>query len=401
LHEILAALPPLRIEAPFEIAAPEFRSRTKPAACRRTPPPSGFPRADLTWAVMAVDMPELDDVTLGTLAAICQSTKSPEFFAEIRRAVELAHFRMRLGRHAHSFKKIANAAATLLQTIEALNPDTRAMFEEILGKRNAIGEDLVEHVELEIAEQALNGVDEQTPLLLAFWTGLLTFEGLAHWLGAPGKRARYGSGPRYLKLGMDRGPSRGIRGRPRGSVGHSKGYENLEFFVEHLTKVVKGSGGRLTFSDHHHSGTLVEALKLLRSHLPPDCRTLPSKSTMRRIKERSLVHAYRSTPYDLYGGADLAAGPEHHQAVAESLRAVGVDPETVYQDDIRRAAEIHAREGAPPDAAFLIAYGHSLIDSGYIDRQEARKVIGNPAGSRFSPLISRTTRRRKKRSFKK
>jgi hypothetical protein len=53
------------------------------------------------------------------------------------------------------------------------------------------------------------------------------------------------------------------------------------------------------------------------------------KSTMRRIKGRSMAHLYRLTPENLYEGAGLAAGPEHYQAVAEPLRAAGFDPATV------------------------------------------------------------------------
>jgi len=69
---------------------------------------------------MAVKIPEPDDVTLATLAAICRASKSPEFFAEIRNAIGLAHFRHRMQRHAQAFGKIANATATLLQYIDAL-----------------------------------------------------------------------------------------------------------------------------------------------------------------------------------------------------------------------------------------------------------------------------------------
>jgi hypothetical protein len=57
---------------------------------------------------------------------------------------------------------------------------------------------------------------------------------------------------------------------------------------------------------------------------------------------------------------------EHHKAVVETLRAVGIDMATVDQYDIACAAEIHAREGAPPGEAFQIAVAHSLIESGYI-----------------------------------
>src|SRR4029077_6541497 len=83
-------------------------------------------------AVMAVKMPEPDDVTLAALAAICRASKSPEFFAERRNAIGLAHFRHRIQRYAQAFGKIANATATLLQHIDALGPDAREMFEEIL-----------------------------------------------------------------------------------------------------------------------------------------------------------------------------------------------------------------------------------------------------------------------------
>jgi hypothetical protein len=157
----------------------------------------------------------------------------------------------------------------------------------------------------------------------------------------------------------------------------------------------------LTFNDHHHSGTLVDALKLLRTHLPPDCRAMPPKSTMRRIKERSTGHLYRSTPETLYEGAALVAGPEHQEAVAESLRAVGVDPATADQADLACAAEIHAREGAPPGEAFQVAVVLSLIDSGYIDREVAKKVLGDAAGfgNRAMPRKSKM-RRTKKRSSK-
>jgi hypothetical protein len=151
----------------------------------------------------------------------------------------------------------------------------------------------------------------------------------------------------------------------------------------------------LTFNDHHLSGTLVAALKPLRKHLPPDCRAMPSKSTIRRIKERSTAHLYRLAPEDLYDG-EVLAKPKHHNAIIEAMRAVGVDPATVDQYHIAIAAEIHAREGAPPDDAFPIAVAHSLIESGYIDRKLAKKALGS------LPVSSKSTARRiKKRLSKK
>lgn len=273
-------------------------------ACSSSPDTTAVRLAprQLLSAVMAVDMPQLDDVALAKLAAICQTSKSPEFFAEVRHAVELAHFRERLRRHAQSFGKIANAAATLRQHIDALGPDARATFEEILGKKNDIAQNLVELVEVQTAEHAANGeYEQQTPLLFAFVWHLSMFEGLAHWvagLPVPYLRAPCGPGPRYIELGMNgRAVSPdGRRGRPPGSKALSSGYGNLEAFVDHLTHIVAESGGRLTFNDREHSGTLVSALKLLRNHLPPGCRAMPSKSTMRRIKERSTGHLHRSTP---------------------------------------------------------------------------------------------------------
>jgi hypothetical protein len=153
----------------------------------------------------------------------------------------------------------------------------------------------------------------------------------------------------------------------------------------------------LTYNDHHHSGTLVAALELLRNHLPPGYRKLPTQSTMRRIKERSTAHLHRLTPEDLYDGKVLAK-PKHHNAIIEAVRAVGGDPATVDQYDIACAAEIHAREGAPPFEAFQIAVAHSLIERGYIDREVAKKALGNTV--REKPPRSRQ-RRRRKRSLKK
>jgi hypothetical protein len=351
---------------------------------------------------MAVKMPELNDVTLDKLAAICGTSKSPEFFTEVRLAVELAHFRERLKRHAQPFEKIAIVAATLLQHIDALSPDARAMFEEILGEKNDIARDLEDLVQSWIAEHAPNRTYEQTPLLFAFLASLSKFEGLAHWIAGlpmPYTLAPRGPGPLYVQVGIDEKPvsSRGRRGRPRGSKGLSSGYGNFEVFVDNLTTIVAQAGGRLTFNDHHNSGTLVAALKILRSHLPRDCRAMPSRATMRRIKERSTAHLNRLTPEKLYDGAILA-GPEHHEAIAAALRAAGADPATVDPLDIACAAEIHAREGAPPDQAFPIAVGHSLIESGYIDREVAKKALGDTV--REKPPRSRQ-RRRPKRSSKK
>jgi hypothetical protein len=98
---------------------------------------------------MSQNMPQLDDSTLATLAAICGTSKSPEFFAEVRNAIALAHFRERIRRHAQHFKKIANAAATLLQHIDALSLDAREMFEEIWGKKNDIARGLETLVQLQ------------------------------------------------------------------------------------------------------------------------------------------------------------------------------------------------------------------------------------------------------------
>src|SRR5262249_37362217 len=94
-------------------------------------------------AVMAMKMPELNDVTLAKLAAICGTSASPTFFTEVRLAVELAHFRERLKRHAQTFERIAKQAATLLQYIDALSPDARAMFEDMLGKKNDVSDEPV------------------------------------------------------------------------------------------------------------------------------------------------------------------------------------------------------------------------------------------------------------------
>jgi hypothetical protein len=124
---------------------------------------------------------------------------------------------------------------------------------------------------------------------------------------------------------------------------------------------------------------------------------MPSGATIRRIKERSIAHLNRLTPEKLYDGA-VVAQPQHHKAIAEALQAVGVDPTTVDQVDIACAAEIHAREGAPPDEAFQIAVAHSLIERDYIDREVAKKVLGDAV--REKPPKSRQ-RRRPKRSLKK
>jgi hypothetical protein len=125
-------------------------------------------------------MPELNDATLAKLAAICGTSKSPEFFREVRLAVDLAHFRERLKRHAQSFEKIAIVAATLLQHIDALSPDARAMFEDILDKKNDMARGLEELVQSWIAGHFANRGHEQTPLLFAFMASLSMFEGLAH-----------------------------------------------------------------------------------------------------------------------------------------------------------------------------------------------------------------------------
>ena len=126
-------------------------------------------------------MPQPDDATLATLAAICGTSKSPEFFAEVRNAVALAHFRELIRRHAQAFGKIANAAATVLQCVDALDPDAREMFEEILGKTNDIAQGLEALVQLDTAEHSTNGeYEKQTPSLFAWVKGLSELEGVAH-----------------------------------------------------------------------------------------------------------------------------------------------------------------------------------------------------------------------------
>ena len=123
---------------------------------------------------------------------------------------------------------------------------------------------------------------------------------------------------------------------------------------------------------------------------------------MRRIKERSTGHLYRLIPEHLYPGEGVAAGPEHRQAVTDWLCAGGIDPATIDPVDIACAAEIHAREGAPPDEAFVIAVSHGLIESGYIDRGAAKKATGAAvrSGKRATTRKS-TMRRMKARSSKK
>jgi hypothetical protein len=321
-------------------------------------------------------MPQLDDSTLATLAAICGTSKSPEFFAEVRDAVALVHFRERIRRHARAFGKIAEAAATVLQYIDALDLDARQIFEEVLGKKNDIARGLEALVQLDTAEHSTNGeYEKQSPWLFAWVKGLSELEGVTHsvaGLSSPYTRARRRPGPRHIKLGIDGKP---ISGGRRGGRGQSSGYRNLEVLIQHLTNIVTQSGGRLTFNDDHHAGTLVAALKLLRSHLPPECPAVPPRSTMRRMKERSITPPRRQTPQDLYDVA-VHAKSEHHKAVAETLRAAGVDLARVDQYDIACAAEIHAREGAQPWEAFQIAVAHALIESCYIDR-EITRVLGD------------------------
>jgi hypothetical protein len=349
-------------------------------------------------------MRDPDNATLAQLAAMCGTSPSPEFFEQIRVAVELAHFRERLSRHAQPFEKIAKQAATLLQHIDALSADARAMFEEMLGKKNDIAEYVQDLVPDWTEEHAATPLYEQTSLLFAFRTDLSMFEGLAHWIaGLPMPYMRGPSpGPLYLQVGKDGRPvsSRRRRGRPRGSKAVSSGYKNIEKFVDNLTNVVSQSGGRLTYSDHHHSGTLVAALKLLRNYLPADCRVTPSRATMRRIKERSLAHLKCLTPEKLYDGA-VHAGPEHHEAIAAAVRATGVDPAEVNPVTIACAAEIHAREGAPPEDAFPIAVAYSLIESGHIDRVVAKEILGNDAFLDRAKRPKSTMRRSKKGTSKK
>jgi hypothetical protein len=331
--------------------------------------------------VKAVKMPELNDATLAELAAICGASTSPDFFSDVRTAVDLTHFRERLRRHAQSFEKIAKQAATLLQYIDALSPDARAVLEEMLGKKNDIAESVEDLVRIWTSEHATNAEYEETPLVFNFITGLSVFEGLAHWIARlpmPYTRGAW-PGPLYIQIGVDGKPlSSRRRGRPEGSKRISSGYNNIEVFVEQLTLIVTKSGGRLTYSDHHHSGTLVAALDLLRDYLPPDCCAMPSRATMRRIKERSTAHLNKLTPEMLYDGAVLA-GPEHYEAIAAAVRATGVDPATIDPLVIACAAEICAREGAQPEDAFPIALVHSLVESGWIDRKLAKHVVGDDA----------------------
>jgi hypothetical protein len=61
-----------------------------------------------------------------------------------------------------------------------------------------------------------------------------------------------------------------------------------------------------------------------------------------------------------------AAGPEHYRAVTDVMRANGIDP-AEWPEIVQRAAQIHAREGAPPDGAFVLAVSRELVDSGYLD----------------------------------
>lgn len=82
-------------------------------------------------------------------------------------------------------------------------------------------------------------------------------------------------------------------------------------------------------------------------------------------------------------GAPNAAGApvtaDHVDAVDEAIRASGTDPATVDHRDIVHAAEIHAREGMPPEEAFLTAVMRGLVEDGHINEQEARDAIGPEA----------------------
>jgi hypothetical protein len=48
-------------------------------------------------------------------------------------------------------------------------------------------------------------------------------------------------------------------------------------------------------------------------------------------------------------------------------RTIVGDPAELVPEVVQRAAEIHAREGAPPDGAFVMAFTRELIDRGYLD----------------------------------
>jgi tetratricopeptide (TPR) repeat protein len=70
-------------------------------------------------------------------------------------------------------------------------------------------------------------------------------------------------------------------------------------------------------------------------------------------------------------GESPSAGPEHHQAITDMLRANGCEPAELVPEVVQRAAEIYAREGAPPDGAFVLAFTRELVDRGYLDPDAA------------------------------
>ena len=74
------------------------------------------------------------------------------------------------------------------------------------------------------------------------------------------------------------------RGRPRGTIKNPIG----ERFVRRLWRAAEFSGGRLTIDKNYSSGTLKEALEILRAHLPSG-GIVEDNSTLQRIitSERS------------------------------------------------------------------------------------------------------------------
>src|SRR5208337_1491290 len=79
-----------------------------------------------------------------------------------------------------------------------------------------------------------------------------------------------------------------------------------------------------------------------------------------------MMSRFRNRHTKRYG---VAVTAEHHQAVTDALLSVGEDPASLDPADLTLAAEIHAREGVTPGDAYAIAVVNSLINGGYIERE--------------------------------
>ncbi len=207
-------------------------------------------------------LPAVPDAVLRQLAKLAHVPPAKSFFDAIRTNVRAAHERDELVKMRLSNKKataLHRGAITLYEMLGKLNKNERKFIKRILD----------DNAEFNLDRISSGGVDglEQTAYQLAKLFSLVTDK----------------ASPRFAHQALQLHK----RGRRKGDLKNPI-FQN---FVCNLLISTTAAGGNLTNDKNGLSGTLIEAIEILRPHLPGgfDPKSL-SFSTYQRLKTRCKTH---------------------------------------------------------------------------------------------------------------